>query len=112
MKLSEIIAELGLENINREPINGDREIVHGYCCDLLSNVLSSAQPDSIWLTIQSHLNTVGVATMANIPAIIICEGFDVADVVIDKADEENIALFKSQENAYQLSGKLYERGIR
>ncbi|MCK4757682.1 MAG: iron-sulfur binding hydrogenase [Thermoplasmata archaeon] len=112
MKLTEIIAKLGLKNINKKPIDGDMDIRHGYCCDLLSNVLSSTPSDSIWMTIQSHLNIIGVATMTDIPAVIICEGFDVPDNVIDKADEENIAIFKSQENAYQLSGKLYECGIR
>ena len=112
MKLSEIITKLGLENINKKPIDRDMEIQHGYCCDLLSNVLSNTPPDSIWMTIQSHLNTIGVATMTNIPAVIVCEGFDVPSDVIDKADEENIMIFKSQENAFQLSGKLYELGVR
>lgn len=110
MKLSEIINEFGLEKLTRDAI--DHDIQHGYSCDLLSQVLSSAKSGSIWLTIQSHLNTVGVASMVGITAIIICEGHKVPSEVIEKADEENVALLRSNENAFELSGKLYERGIR
>ncbi|MCK5038949.1 MAG: iron-sulfur binding hydrogenase [Thermoplasmata archaeon] len=111
MRLSDIVSKLGLENVNRK-LDEDMDIHHGYCCDLLSNVLSATPPNSIWMTIQSHQNIIGVATMADISVIIVCEGFDVPGDVIDKADEENIMIFKSQENAFQLSGKLYELGVR
>ncbi|MEW5936257.1 MAG: iron-sulfur binding hydrogenase [Candidatus Thermoplasmatota archaeon] len=112
MKLSEIILRLNLQNVNKQPIKDDVSIVEGYTCDLLSQVLANASPNSIWITIQSHLNVIGVAVMAGIPAVVVCEGHDIPDHVIEKADEERIALFKSPENAFQLSGKLYECGIR
>ena len=112
MKLSEIANNLNLQNINKNPIKEDVSISHGYTSDLLSQVLASAKNDSIWITVQSHLNTIGVAVMTDISAVVVCEGHDVPDEVIEKADEEQIALFKSQESAFQLSGKLYECGIR
>ena len=112
MKLSEIIKELDLEAINKKSIDDGVTIVHGYASDLLSQVLASAKQNSIWLTVQSHLNIIGVAVMTGMYAIVICEGHDVPDNVIEKADEEGIALFKSPEGAFELSGKLYERGIR
>ena len=112
MKLSEIVAELELECLNEKPINGDSPIDSGYVSDLMSQVLASAKSNTIWITIQSHLNIVGVAVMAGISAIVICEGHDVAANVIMKADEEKIALFKSKEKAFRLAGKLYEKGLR
>ncbi len=112
MKLSEIISVLELKNINNKPIDDNVTIVHGYTCDLLSQVLASAKENSIWITVQSHLNTIGVAVMAGVSAVVVCEGHKVPDEVIEKADEEQIALLKSQESAFQLSGKLYECGIR
>ncbi|MDP6154658.1 MAG: iron-sulfur binding hydrogenase [Candidatus Thermoplasmatota archaeon] len=111
MELAEIKEKLDLVNINAKPIKEDITVSHGYACDLLSVVLAKAKPNTIWLTIQSHMNIIGVASMANIPAVVICDGYNVAYNVIEKADEENIALFKSQENAFQLSGKLAECGI-
>ena len=112
MRLSEIADKLNLQNINKKPIREDVLISHGYTSDLLSQVLARAKNDSIWITVQSHLNTIGVAVMTGISAVIVCEGHDVPDEVIEKADEEQIALFKSQESAFQLSGKLFECGIR
>jgi len=108
MELSEIMTELNLENINKKPIIDGVSVEYGYSCDLLSQVLGKAKGSSIWMTIQSHLNIIGVAVMVGISAIIVCEGHDVPEEVISKADEEGIVLFKSPENAYRLSGKLYE----
>ena len=50
--------------------------------------------------------------MAGISVIVICEGHEVPDNVIEKADKEQIAIFRSQDNAFQLAGKLHECGIR
>lgn len=112
MKLSEIAKKLNLQSINKLPIKEDVSVSHGYTSDLLSQVLASAKTESIWITVQSHLNTIGVAVMTGISAVIVCEGHDVPAEVIDKADEEQIALFKSRDSAFQLSGKLFECGIR
>jgi predicted transcriptional regulator len=112
MKLSEIISLLDLEILNKKPIGEEIIITTGYIGDLLSQVLAAAKPNSLWLTIQRHLNIIGVAVTANIPAIIICEGHDVPYNVIQKADEEKITLLRSRYNAFQLAGKLYESGIR
>ena len=112
MKLSEVMSVLGLAPLNREPVDGGTEILHGYACDLLSQVLRGSESGAIWFTIQSHLNIIGVAVMAEIAAIVVCESMEVPEDVIKKADQEDIVIFKSQETAYALSGKLYELGIR
>ena len=112
MKLSQIVTELGLERLNGTEFEEDYDISSGYVSDLLSQVLASAKSDSIWLTIQSHMNIIGVAVMANIKAIVVCENHDVPDEVISKADSEKVTILRSQENAYILAGKLYERGIQ
>jgi len=104
--------ELDLERVNQAPMDDDGEINSGYVCDLLSQVLGSAAGDSVWITVQSHMNIIGVAVMTGIKAIIVSEGHEVPDEVIQKADEERIALFRSQENGYQLAGRLYQLGIK
>ena len=103
---------LGLSALNIDSVDSGVDILHGYACDLLSQVLRGSESGAMWFTIQSHLNIVGVAVMAEIPAIVICEGMEVPGEVITKANQEGIAVFKSQETAYTLSGKLYELGIR
>lgn len=112
MNLSEIVTLLKLENVNKKPVQDEVMIEYGYTCDLLSQVLAKAKTNSVWITVQSHLNIIGVAVMAGITAVVVCEGHDIPANVIDKADEEGIALFKSTGNAFELSGQLYERGIK
>ena len=112
MELSEIMIKLELENINKAPVNDGIPIEYGYTCDLLSQVLGKAKSGSLWITIQSHLNIIGVAVMSGISSIVVCEGHEVPQEVIEKADEEGIVLYKSPGNAYRLSGKLYECGVR
>lgn len=112
MKLSEVIVKLNLECLNKKSINDEVIITHGYISDLLSQVIAGIKPNSLWFTLQSHLNIIAVAVMANIPAIVICENHNIPDEVINKADEEQIAIFKSKDNSFQLAGKLYESGIR
>ena len=112
MKLSEVTSALGLISLNREPVDGDTEVLHGYSSDLLSQVLRGSESGAMWFTIQSHLNIIGVAVMAEIPAIVVCEGMAVPEEVILKADQEGVAILKSSESIYTLSGKLYELGIR
>jgi hypothetical protein len=112
LKLSEIMTEFELENLNNKPIDENTPIDFGYVSDLMSQVLGSAKSNSIWMTVQSHLNIVGVGAMTGISAIVICEGHEVTDNVVAKADEEKIALFRSKENAFHLAGKLYAKGLR
>ena len=114
MKLAEIADKLGLENVNGTAPDGEKEVTHGYSGDLLSLVLANAssEDNTIWLTIQNHLNIIGVATLSGITAIVVCEGVEVAPDVAAKADEEGVAIYRSPETAFSLAGKLYESGIR
>jgi hypothetical protein len=112
LKLTEISELLGLKKVGDTPLDDSVDIEYGYVCDLLSQVLAGAKPSSVWITVQSHMNIVGVASMAGIKAIIVSDGHNIPDEVVAKAEEEGIALFRCDENGFRLSGKLYERGIR
>ena len=111
MKLRDIITDLNLTVSTKNEFDPDLDIVHGYACDLLSQVIASAKADSIWLTVQSHMNVVGVASLKGVKAIVICEGHDISENVIDKADGEGIVLLRSKEGMFPLSGKLCSRGV-
>mgnify|MGYP001316308358 FL=1 len=96
MKISEIANALGLKTVY---FCNDYEIEHGYVGDLLSIVMRSAQQNSIWLTVQSHVNIIAVASLTGIKAIVLCEDLEFPDETIQKAKEENINLFVSKENS-------------
>ncbi|MFN6991626.1 MAG: iron-sulfur binding hydrogenase [Fervidobacterium sp.] len=109
MKISEISKSLNLKEVY---FAQDYDIEHGYAGDLLSIVMRSAQQNSVWLTVQSHVNIIAVAALTGVRAIILCEGLDFPDDTVQKAKEEHIDLFISNENIFITAGRIYELGIR
>lgn len=80
----------------------DREIKDVYVGDLLSRVMSGAKPGSAWVTIHTHMNILAVATLNELPLIIVPEGIAVPQPVIDKAVEENIMMASADCTAYEV----------
>jgi predicted transcriptional regulator len=105
VKLSQIIEKCSLQKI---VFNADEEIKNGYCGDLMSDVIAHARTDSIWITIQAHKNSIAVALIKDIRAIVFTNNVDINQEIIDKAKEENINLFRSKKNSFQICGLLYK----
>jgi hypothetical protein len=113
MKLNEIAAKLSLEALTPELETVDeKELREGYASDLLSDVLANAPQGGVLVTVQVHLNVIAVAMHAELAAIIFASGRIPEPVVREKAVEENIALYMSNEPAFDIVGKLYNLGIR
>ncbi len=109
MKIKELIMLLKLEVLTKDiEVNLEREIDCAYACDLLSFVLSKGKEESAWLTVQTNMNIVGVASIKRIPIIIVTEGSFVPDETIRKAEENSIIIARSSSDTFEISGKLYE----
>ena len=68
MLLSELINKCGFDVVTANDLN--KEIKDGYVGDLLSDVMGNAPAESIWLTVQSHVNILAVATITGVKAIL------------------------------------------
>ena len=87
--------------------------VHGcYVGDLLSDVLASAKPDVLWITIQIHRNVVSVASMKDIPAVLITSGRKFDAQTIAEAEESGVTVLTTPFTAYEAAGRLWEAGLR
>ncbi|MCR4938598.1 MAG: hypothetical protein K5930_00655 [Treponemataceae bacterium] len=106
MKTKDLINLLKLEVLHDS--FQDREITTAYTSDLLSDVMGNAPDESVLITIQSHKNTMAVASLKDSPAIIICNNRPVPDDFLEAAKEEGVALLRTAENQFSVSGKLYE----
>ncbi|MBE5760775.1 MAG: AraC family transcriptional regulator [Clostridiales bacterium] len=109
MKVSEFAALCGAKIVAGE--GADREIKSGYTCDLLSHVMGKGVMDMAWITVQTHMNVVAVASLLDFSCVIIPEGITVDDTIIEKANEEEIAILLSDKNAYELVSVMNENGI-
>jgi predicted transcriptional regulator len=89
----------------------DREVLSGYCGDLLSDVMTNAPQGSVWLTIQSHQNIMAVAVLRELSAVVLVNGRKPDEDTRKRAEEEGIPLLVSPLSSYELAGRLMELGI-
>ncbi|MBD3316069.1 MAG: iron-sulfur binding hydrogenase, partial [Chitinivibrionales bacterium] len=63
---------------------------------------------SLLITIQAHKNTVAVASLAEIPAILICGNKHAPPEMLEAAQAENVAILRTSDNQYTASWKVHE----
>jgi len=103
MTVKKLAEELGLSKLSGD---ADKDVKSCYISDLLSRVLGGVEPGDIWITVQSSLNMVAVAVMTDASCVILPEGLTAPDNVIEKANEEGLTVFTSNETAYSLAVKI------
>jgi hypothetical protein len=106
MTVKELIGILDLEALTEET-NLESRIEAGYVSDLLSDVIANAPENSAWVTVQRHINILGVAKLKNIVAIVTPRSLSVEAGVIEKAKMEGIALLRTDLSAFEVTGRLY-----
>jgi len=89
----------------------DREVMDGYCGDLLSEIMGNAPAGCAWMTVQGHQNIVAVAVLREIAAIIITGGQKPDEETIQKADQEGIPILQWPDSSFSLAGRLFSAGI-
>lgn len=105
MKIREAAAALGCEIVQGD--FEDVELEGGYTSDLLSDVMAHARAGSALVTIQAHKNTVAVAVLAGLPAIVVCNSRPVPEDMVQACRDEGIAILRTAESQFTVSGKLY-----
>lgn len=84
----------------------EAEVTGGYMGDLLSVVMGEAEEGQVWITIQSHVNIVAVASLKGVPAIIIAHGYEPDEETLKTAEEEGITLLGTRLNPFEIAKKL------
>ena len=105
MTIREAAAALGAEICQGE--FEDTALAGAYTSDLLSDVMANARDGGALITIQAHKNTVAVATLVNISVIVICNSRPLPDDMLEAAKDEGIAVIRTKENQFTVSGKLW-----
>lgn len=88
--------------------NDKRELNGCYIGDLLSLAMSKVEENNLWITIQSNINIVAVASLTDAGCVLICDGFMPDDDALKKAIDEDIVIMTSEKSAYELAIAFYE----
>ncbi|MBR5539582.1 MAG: hypothetical protein IKU61_06755 [Clostridia bacterium] len=100
MTVKELVNTLGLKPLCMPA--PDREVKGGYAGDLLSWVMGRAPADAVWATIMSNVNIVAVAMLRDVAAIVVCEGAEVGEDVIARAEQQEINLLVADKGIFEV----------
>ena len=109
MNVQDLVSPLGLTVVTDGGL--DRAIVGGYASDLLSCVMSKAQPGFVWVTLQAHPNVVAVASMLDLACVIITEGVRADMETASRAQENGVTLLGSPDTTFAVVSKLARLGV-
>ena len=110
MNLREISQKLELE-VKVDGGDPVGEVGGGYASDLISDVIANAKEGDLWVTLQTHQNTVAVASMKGLAGIVLVNGREPEADTLAKARQENVPLLVSALPAFELIGRLYGLGL-
>lgn len=86
--------------------DGEREINGVYIGDLLSWVMGRARENNVWITIMSNINTVAVASLADVSCILLAEGVTLEAEVAKTAAKKQINVLSVNLGAYEAALRL------
>ncbi len=107
MKLIDLVKELSLEVKSYEE-GLQKDVTGGYVSDLLSDVMANGKEGNIWITLQTHLNILAVASLKGIAGIIIVNKRQPTEETLQKAETEKITVLTTPLPAFEAAGKFYQ----
>lgn len=110
MQLQEIVDKVKLDVLSGREFT--RDVQFAYLSDILSDVMAKSPKTALWITNQIHENIVALAFFKGLAGIILPEGNLPEDSILEKARQNNIPMFSSQQTAFDIAGQLYTLGLR
>lgn len=106
MKANELLTDCNFKAaVNSAPEN---EITCTYCCDLLSIVMGKAPAGCAWVTVMGNMNSVAVASLAEIGAIILADGVKPDANALKRAEENGINIYLSDDPVFDTALKIHK----
>ncbi len=89
----------------------DAEISSAYVCDLLSWVMAHAHEGAAWVTVQSHLNVIAIASLLNLACVIIPEDIEIPEGTLSVARDKGVCVLSAPCTAYGAAMVLHRLGV-
>lgn len=113
MKIKEILQKVNgkIETYSCNQLN--KEYVKAFACDLMSDCLAFIDEDNcVLITGLINQQAIRTAEMLDIDCIIFTRGKKLNHVMIDLAKEENVTVITTPLTLYEVSGILYQSGLK
>lgn len=110
MKVSDLLPLLAAAN-ETPGVDPSREVTCGYTCDLLSWVMAHGAEGMAWVTVQTHMNVVAVAVLADMACVILPENIDMEPESLKKAEAEGLCVLKSPLSAFAICARMAAAGV-
>jgi hypothetical protein len=110
MKIKDIMPLIDAKAVTPEA-DLDKDVLCGYTCDLLSWVMAHGDEGMAWVTVQTHMNVVAVAVLADMACVVLPEGIRMEPESLKKAVDEGMAVLSSPLTAYEICGRMAEQGV-
>lgn len=104
MKVLELAEKLNLTLLTEGDL--DRDVTDCYIGDLLSWVMGRAPEDSAWLTVMGNINSIAVATLADVSCIVLVENAALDKEAKSKAELHDVTILQTEMNSYKLALEL------
>ena len=119
MKLSEIIVKYECK-VHTEQLSINREISYAFCSDLMSDalfIMNSVKDErileqTVLITGLATQQSIRTAEMLDVDVVILVRGKIPSQKVISLAIESNIVLLSTSYTMFNISGAMYEEGIK
>ncbi len=85
------------------PVPPGTEVRTGYTSDMLSDVMANAPENSTLVTIQNHINTIAVSTLAGVKIIVVCHGRVIPDDMKKIAHDEGVGIISTHLSQFEAS---------
>lgn len=107
MTVADIVKALDLRVFSgNEGLN--QEVVGGYTSDLLSDVMGNSDAGMVWVTLQTHINVMAIASLKELAAIILVKGLEPEVNTLQQSNSEGIPILGTNLQAFEITGKLYQ----
>ena len=83
-----------------------KEIKGAYIGDLLSWVMGNANPNNVWITIMSNINTIAVSTLVDVSCILLAENVEPDKDALATAEEKGVNILSTPLSAYEAALKV------
>lgn len=103
------LADSGLFEIVNLGAEMEQQITKPFCCDLLSIAMGKAPAGGAWVTVMGNMNTLAVASLAEVGCIIMAEGAQLDEIALKKAKDQEITVLSTSEPVFDAALKIYEK---